>query len=78
VLARGDGLVIRILSPVPDLLRGLELHPDDEKDPYVFRLDLAGFGLGTSKVVFGRRSDDGGMSVHLDLMPLSLHKRSAI
>jgi hypothetical protein len=77
VLARGDRLVIRILSPIPSLLRGLALHPDDENDPYVFRLDLAEFGLGTSKIVFGRRPADGGMSVHLDLMPLSLHKRPA-
>jgi hypothetical protein len=75
VLARGDRLMVRILSPVPDLLRGLTLHPDDENDPYVFRLDLTEFGLGTSKIVFGRRPADGGMSVHLDLMPLSLHKR---
>jgi hypothetical protein len=77
VLARGGRLVIRILSPIPSLLRGLTLHPDDENDPYVFRLDLAEFGLGTSKIVFGRRPADGGMSVHLDLMPLSLHKRPA-
>jgi CubicO group peptidase (beta-lactamase class C family) len=76
VLGSGDRLVLRILSPIPSLLRGLTLNPDDENDPYVFRLDLAEFGLGTSKVVFGRRPDDGGMSVHLDLMPLSLHKRT--
>jgi CubicO group peptidase (beta-lactamase class C family) len=75
VLARGDRLVMRILSPIPSLLRGLSLHPDDVDDPYAFRLDLTDFGLGTPKVVFGRRASDGGMSVHLDLMPLSLHKR---
>jgi hypothetical protein len=76
VLAKGDRLVVRILSPIPPLLRGFTLYPDDDSDPYAFRLDLTHFGLGTPGVVFGRRPGDGGMSVHFDLMPLSLHKRA--
>ena len=44
VFARGGRLVIRALTPVPALYRGLPLHPDDEDDPYVFRLDLSGLG----------------------------------
>lgn len=38
--------------------RGFPLHPDDERDPYVFRLDLADMGLGTFRVAFSPRSDE--------------------
>ena len=33
VLARGGHLVIRAMTPVPGLCRGLPLHPDEEDDP---------------------------------------------
>jgi hypothetical protein len=32
-------LMVRALTPMPALYRGFPLHPDDEQDPYVFRLD---------------------------------------
>ena len=41
VFVRDGHLMIRALVPVPALYRGLVLHPDDEDDPTVFRLDLS-------------------------------------
>ena len=36
--------MVRLLTPVPALYRGFPLQPDDETDPYVFRLDLSPYG----------------------------------
>jgi CubicO group peptidase (beta-lactamase class C family) len=78
VFVRRGQLMLRVLSPIPALYRGLVLHPDDETDPYVFRVDLSGWGITTAKVVFGREPVKGAMRVHLDLMPLFLEKQPAI
>jgi CubicO group peptidase (beta-lactamase class C family) len=78
VIVRRGQLVLRALSPVPALYRGLPLHPDDANDPYVFRIDLSQFGIGTGRVVFSRETGEAATSMHLDLIPLSLRKQSAI
>ena len=44
VFVRGGRLMVRLLTPVPALYRGLPLQPDDKTDPYVFRLDLSRSG----------------------------------
>ncbi|MGW0174927.1 serine hydrolase domain-containing protein [Rhodococcus sp. NPDC003322] len=75
VLVRRGRLTFRFLGPVPPLLRGLPLHPDDPADPYAFRLDLSEFGVGSFPVVFGRDPDSGVMAVHLEMMPLSAHRK---
>jgi CubicO group peptidase (beta-lactamase class C family) len=77
VFVRGGRLMIRALTPVPTLYRGLPLYPDDEDDPYLFRLDLSGFGQGTVRVVFGRDAASGTAAIHTDLggLPLSLIRR---
>jgi hypothetical protein len=77
VFVRGGRLMIRALTPVPVLYRGLPLHPDDEDDPYVFRLDLSGFGQGTMRVVFGRDLASDTAAIHADVggQPLSLIRR---
>ena len=49
VVVRRGRLMLRALSPIPALNRGLVLHPDDERDPYVFRIDLSEFGIGTAR-----------------------------
>jgi hypothetical protein len=67
-------LMFRGLTPVPAMYRGLVLHPDDDNDPYVFRIDL---GPTTSRVVFSHQPETGTTAAHLDLMPLSLHKQPA-
>jgi Beta-lactamase len=77
VFVRGGRLMLRILTPVPALYRGFELHPDDDKDPYAYRIDLSTFGLGTLRVLFGFHPTTGECSIYLDVMPLALRKRPA-
>ena len=57
VFVRGGRLMVRLLTPVPALYRGLPLHPDDPTDPYVFRLDLSTVrdGVGPGRVRRCRR-----------------------
>lgn len=77
VVVRHGQPMIRVLTAIPGLYRGFELHPDDPDDPYIFRIDLSRYGIGPARVVFGR---DGGQeisSINLDLIPLSLRKRPA-
>ncbi|HSE09547.1 MAG TPA: serine hydrolase domain-containing protein [Nocardioidaceae bacterium] len=74
VLVRRGRLVLRCLAPVPALYKGVVLHPDDEKDPYVFRIDLSDAGLGTLRVAFSREAGRT-TAVHLDVMPLSAYKQ---
>jgi CubicO group peptidase (beta-lactamase class C family) len=77
VFVRGGRLMIRALAPVPALYRGLPLYPDDADDPYVFRLDLSGFGQGTLRVVFGPDNASDAAAIHADLggQPLTLIRR---
>jgi CubicO group peptidase (beta-lactamase class C family) len=77
VFPRRGQLWLRCLSPVPPLYRGFPLHPDDEKDPFAFRIDLSEFGIGTGRVVFSRDSATGTTAVHLDLLPMSARKQPA-
>ena len=70
----GDRLVLRLLSPIPAMLRGFALVPDDPDDPYVFRVDLEKLGLPTARVVFSR-DDRGVTGLHLDIFPMSLRKQ---
>ena len=77
VFVRRGQLVLRAVSPLPAVNRVLPLHPDDDADPHVFRVDLSGFGLGTSRVVFRREPGVGTTSVHLDVAPLSFDKQPA-
>jgi CubicO group peptidase (beta-lactamase class C family) len=59
VVVRRGKLWFRPLSAIPTVRHGFLLHPDDEDDPYVFRLDLADMGLGTFRVAFSPRSNQG-------------------
>ena len=74
VFVRGGHLMIRALVPVPALYRGLLLHPDDEDDPTVFRLDLSNLGMSSVRVVFGSDAATGRAAIHAELggQPLSL------
>jgi CubicO group peptidase (beta-lactamase class C family) len=74
VLVRGGRIHLRLLTPLPSAFRGFPLVPDDPDDPYAFRIDLAGYGLGTARVVFGQGEDGRTSSVSMDLMPLTLRK----
>jgi CubicO group peptidase (beta-lactamase class C family) len=77
VFARRGQLTLRALSPVPAAYRGFPLHPDDGKDPYVFRIDLSQHGLGTARIVFSREPEAGTTRIHTDMFPLSLRKQPA-
>jgi CubicO group peptidase (beta-lactamase class C family) len=78
VFVRRGRLMLRVLSPIPALNRGLPLHPDDDKDPYVFRVDLSSFGIGTSRLVFSREPRVGTTAVHLGFAPLSFRKQPGL
>lgn len=69
--------MMRVLSPIPMLYGGFPLHPDDENDPYVFRVDLARFGLDTGRVIFSREPGVGTTAVHFEFGPLSFQKQPA-
>ena len=77
VLVRRGRLWLRGLSPVPPVYRGFPLHPDDEQDPYAFRVDLAALGLGSFRVVFSPGTPGRATTLHLDLMPLTLRQQPA-
>jgi hypothetical protein len=77
VFVRRGRLLIRILSPIPAFYKGFPLHPDDETDPYAFRIDFSKFGLGAFSVVFSREPETGTTAVHFDVMPLTAQKRPA-
>lgn len=68
-------LMIRALSLIPALNRGFVLHPDDDRDRYVFRIALPWFGIGTGRVVFSRKPGGGVTAIHTDFGPLSFERR---
>jgi hypothetical protein len=74
VFVGGGRLRVRLLTPVPIPFRGLPLEPDDEHDPYVFRLDLSRFGMPSVRVVFSHNAGGRATVVHTDLggQPLTL------
>ena len=71
VFVRRGQLILRFLTPIPALYRGFPLHPADDTDPYVFRMDLSDFGLGPFTVVFSREPKTQTTAVHFDVMPVS-------
>lgn len=80
VFVRGGRLLLRVLTPMPALFRGLPLHPDAHDDPHVYRLDLSGLGMGSVRVVFAGEPGAGISAMHTDLgsQPLSFYRRSSM
>jgi CubicO group peptidase (beta-lactamase class C family) len=74
-VGRGQ-LMLRTLSPIPALYRGLRLHPDDPHDPYVFRVDLSAYGMDTGRLVFSPDATGATTGLHFDGLFLSAEKRS--
>ena len=74
VVVRRDHFTIRGQTPVPAVRKGLRLHPDGD-DPYVFRIDVSGFGAGTAPVVFSRGPGGQVTALHIGLIPMSFQKR---
>jgi CubicO group peptidase (beta-lactamase class C family) len=78
IVVRGGRLVLRPQTPIPGL-RGFPLHPDDEGDPHVFRVDLSKLGIGTVRVVFSAETGAPATAFHLEMEPLmSFDKQSAL
>jgi len=75
VFVKQGQLMIRAVSPIPPAYRGFALHPDDKRDPYVFRIDLSRFGLGTVKIVFCQDAGGRTTQVQTDFLPIALHRR---
>ena len=67
VFVGGGRLKVRLLTPFPVPFRGLPLEPDDEQDPWVFRLDLSRFGMAPLRVVFSHEADGQATIAHTDL-----------
>jgi CubicO group peptidase (beta-lactamase class C family) len=61
-------LVLKPLNPIPALRKGMRLHPDDPRDPHVFRVDLSALGMGTLPVVFATEGAGQVRCFWLDLM----------
>ena len=74
---RGGQLTLRGLSPIPAVYRGFPLDPDDDDDPYVFRIDLSEFGIDTGRAVIRQVLGKGTTALHIDFFPPSLQKRPA-
>ena len=73
VTVRHGNLMMKPLTPIPALRRGMRLYPDDPDDPHVFRAELPDFGT-THHIVFSPRS--GGRTAECLLMDLfSLRQR---
>jgi CubicO group peptidase (beta-lactamase class C family) len=77
VVVERNRLMLKPMTPLPAMRRGMRLYPDDLDDPYVFRVDLSEVGLGTLPVVFtGAEDPSGPKGLLLDLM--SFDKRPDI
>jgi hypothetical protein len=78
VFVRDGRLWIRFLTPVPMLYRGFRLYPDDDRDPYVFRVDVSRFGWGTLRVVFSREPGTETTAAYLEVSPMTVRKQPAM
>jgi CubicO group peptidase (beta-lactamase class C family) len=58
VVVQAGQLMLKPLTPVPAMRRGLRLYPDDPDDPWVYRIDFPEFGM-EFRVVFDGGSKDG-------------------
>jgi hypothetical protein len=57
-------------QPIPALRRSFRLHPDDEADPWVFRVDLADpWGKGAYRVAFRREASGGSVTETVRRLP---------
>ena len=70
-----DGhLMLKPLTPIPAMRRGLRLYPDDPDDPWVFRVEIPEYGK-SSRVVFSGRPEEGWAATRLLMDVMSLQKR---
>jgi CubicO group peptidase (beta-lactamase class C family) len=72
VVVRGGHLMLKPLTPVPAMRRGMRLYPDDPDDPWVFRVEIPEYGKHY-RVVFALAPEDGEMRLLMEV--LSFRKR---
>ena len=77
VTVHGGHLMLKPLTPIPAMRRGMRLYPDDPGDPKVFRVEFPEFGF-SFRVVFSGGSEDGMTATRLLLDLMSFHKRPGI
>lgn len=78
VLVRGGQLTLRVRAPLPALLRGVPLEPDDADDPLAFRAVLPALGVGILRLAFEPGTDGrAAAAIHTDLggQPISFVRR---
>jgi CubicO group peptidase (beta-lactamase class C family) len=77
VFVRRGQLTVRLVTQIPGLTRAFPLHPDDDEDPDVFRVDLSALGMGTIRVLFSRVPDTRRVALHVEMpgMPMSFQKQ---
>jgi CubicO group peptidase (beta-lactamase class C family) len=68
VVVHRNQLIMKPLTPLPAMRKGMRLHPDDPDDPYVFRVDMSGVGLDTMPVVFTGAWNTGNRQLLMDVM----------
>ncbi|MGX1161249.1 CubicO group peptidase (beta-lactamase class C family) [Arthrobacter sp. SLBN-100] len=68
VLVLHNQLIMKPLTPLPAMRKGMRLHPDDPNDPCVFRVDMSDVGLGTMPVVFTGARNTGNRQLLMDVM----------
>jgi CubicO group peptidase (beta-lactamase class C family) len=74
VTVNGRHLMLKPLTPVPAMRRGMRLYPDDPHDPKVFRVEFPEFGT-RFRVVFSGGPRDGVTATRLLIDLLSFRKR---
>lgn len=67
VVVEQKTLMLKPMSPVPAMRRGMRLYPDDADDPEVFRIDLSDIGMGAMPLVFAR-DPAGRLRFFMDLI----------
>jgi hypothetical protein len=77
VKVQGGQLLLKPLTPIPAMRRGLRLYPDDPDDPWVFRVEFPDYGK-TFRVVFSRRPEQEGTAMRLLLDVMSFQQRPEV
>jgi hypothetical protein len=67
-------LMLKPLTPIPAMRRGMRLYPDDPGDPRVFRAELPEYGYSL-RVVFSEGPEDGTTATRLLIDLFSFRKR---
>jgi CubicO group peptidase (beta-lactamase class C family) len=61
-------LMLKPLTPIPALRRGMRLHPDDPDDPWVFRINVPDYAMELRVVFATEPGESRATRLFLDLM----------